>query len=227
MSNVDEQIGRIFEAIEGLEAKGRDTLVAVLSDNGGARSTHPDGNGPLRGFKAQVFEGGIRVPAIFRWPGRIPSNTANASVSTAMDVFPTLAEILGVDTAELHLDGESFLDVLETGRRKQRQRTLHWEYHSPNFQTPAPSGHYDIFAIRRGPWKLVLDHLNNGPTPALYHLDNDAGEQADLALRHPAQVAALLEQHRKWRLEVGRIAYAVDELSSTAATIGWSHPTTT
>jgi arylsulfatase A-like enzyme len=183
------------------------TLVVFTSDNGcspeakfdelAAHGHHP--SGPLRGHKADLFEGGLRIPLVARWPGQIPAGTKSEQLVCQSDLLATVAEMIGhALPAGAGEDSISFLDTLRTGQRGSRD---HLVSHSIN----------GSFAIRRGPWKLLLCADSGGwsaPRPGskqaaglpplqLYNLADDLGEQSNLAERHPEKVrelTALLEQ---------------------------------
>jgi arylsulfatase A-like enzyme len=193
---LDAAVGRILATLDA-EGMTRDTIVLFLSDNGGATresvrwwarwiQPHFDewasDNAPLRGGKSDVFEGGIRVPAVLWWPGRLNDGRSVAARVTAQDLLPTLAEALALPlegTRELH--GVSRWDVIADGA-----------------DTPAPDfvvGNISSFAYFRGPWKLVEA---TSPVPFakpsgtfLFNVDEDPGETRDLAQAHPEKVAEL------------------------------------
>ena len=149
------------------------------SDNGGnnVAGERLNSNGPLRGFKRELTEGGIRVPFIARWPARIPAGTTTDEIVAFWDVMPTLAEIADTETPA-DTDGVSFLDALQGGRIEQPHEYLYWDY-----------GHcrhrYDQ-AVRMGKWKGI--RLGRGTAVQLYDLDSDIGEQHDIGASHPAVV---------------------------------------
>lgn len=174
--------------MDQLKALGLDdnTLVMFSSDNG---TTHLEREvdfeffesvGPLRGLKGSLYEGGIRVPMIARWPGKIKPGTTTDHLSAFCDVLPTLAEVAGAAPPE-GIDGLSFLPTLLGQPEKQKQHEyLYWEF-------PAYGGQQ---AVRMGPWKAVRQNMlakaNRTPLRIeLYNLDNDIGEQQDLADARP------------------------------------------
>jgi arylsulfatase A-like enzyme len=141
-----------------------------------------DSNGPLRGVKREVYEGGIRVPMIVRWPGRIPAGRTSQTIWAFWDVMPTLEELVGL-TPSMAIDGISYLNDL-LGKKQNRQHDyFYWDY-----------GHVrDTYmqAVRSGKWKGVKRGVN-APIE-LYDLDNDIGETNDLAGSHPDIVLKLQE----------------------------------
>ena len=197
----DGAVGEILSALEQHELTGK-TLVVFTSDNGcspqakfdelAEHGHHP--SGPLRGHKADIFEGGHRVPFIVRWPGQVAAGKASSQLVCFTDVLATLAEIVGRPLPpEAGEDGISFLPVLRGGE----SRRDHLVSHSVN----------GTFAIRRGPWKLVLAADSGGwsaprpgskqaaglPPVQLYHLGDDLAEQNNLQHREPDQVKQLTE----------------------------------
>jgi arylsulfatase A-like enzyme len=191
ITRMDTGIGRILELLKrkGLE---RDTLVIFTSDNG----PHKEGGhspeffasrGGLRGVKRDLYEGGIRVPAVARWPGRVKPGTVSEVAWAFWDVLPTLAEAGGAAVPR-GIDGESFLRTLE-GRVQPPHTPFYWEFHEGGFQQ----------AVRVGDSKLVrqLPHMK----PELYDLFADPGETHDLADVQPALVERLTKVMRTSRVE--------------------------
>ena len=142
-------------------------------------------SGGLRGYKGDVYEGGIRVPTVARWTGRITPDTFSDHPASSWDLFPTLCELAGLEIPE-GLDGISFLPSL-TGRSQNAPKFLYWEKLQSEVSTQA---------VRRGPWKLVY---REGNPLELYRLDQTAGEATNLAHAFPEMVGALAaimrEQH--------------------------------
>lgn len=192
IEQMDAGIGRVLSAIDDLKAFER-TFVVFTSDNGpSAEPKHygPEGadfsNGPLRGFKFGVHEGGLRVPFIARWPGRLPAGAVRDGAGVTMDILPTLMEAAGIQPAPGHkIDGISLLPLLR-GEPFKRPESLHWE----NQQNAA---------VLDGDWKLVLRYWL--PRPLLYRLADDVGEQNDLAAMYPDRVAAMLVLHERWKAD--------------------------
>jgi len=191
---MDDAIGRVLAAID--DASIRDnTLVWFLSDNGGHL---PFGgrNTPLRGQKLEVYEGGIRVPAVVRWPaGGLEGGRRNDAPIAYVDILPTLARLLGVEhRLPAVLDGIDVLDVLG-GQGTAREREL-FSYQGPNLFTgqEGPEG----TALLRGPWKLVrigpniLEHPKTPGRIELFAIDTDPRETTNLAAEHPELVDEML-----------------------------------
>ena len=179
ITRMDRQIGEIMKLLKRLGLDER-TLVMFSSDNGTTylrQVDYPFFNslGNLRGFKGSVYEGGIRVPFIARWPGMIAPGTTSDHLSAFWDILPTLAELTGARIPE-HTDGLSLLPTL-LGRKNQRHHEyLYWEFR--------PRGQQ---AVRYGKWKGVrMDIINHPDAPiALYDLERDVGETTDVSAVHP------------------------------------------
>lgn len=180
---LDRDVGRIAALLDEL-GLADDTLIIFTSDNGGndIAAGKIDSNGPLRGFKRDLTEGGIRVPFIARWPGKIPAGTRTDELVAFWDVMPTLAELAGVEPPP-HSDGISFVDALLGGRIEQPHEYLYWDY-----------GHcrrrYDQ-AVRMGKWKGI--RWGRGSELELYDLEQDLAEQNNVAASH-ADVVRRIEQ---------------------------------
>lgn len=188
VEHLDAGIGRVLAALERL-GMANDTLVVFTSDNGPSaepNSYGPEGagisNGPLREYKFSTHEGGVRVPFLARWPGRIPAGAVRTEPGITMDLMPTFLEAAGV-AARPEMHGRSLLPLL-TGGTFTRPEALHWE-------------NQHNAAVRQGPWKLV--HQFWAKQPFLYRVDEDEGEQRDLAARHPDKVKDLLSLHEQWK----------------------------
>lgn len=185
---VDDSAGRIVKALDERNLSSN-TMVLFTSDNGGYL-TYQGGfhnissNGPLRGQKTDVFEGGHRVPAIARWPGRIRPAVSDQT-AMSFDLFPTFAELAGVNGEGV--DGVSLKPLL-LGNRPLPSRTLFWRMRGKK-------------AVRQGDWKLVW----NGPEKAqLFNLRQDLGETTDRGDAEPDLRARLLRELAGWEAEVSR-----------------------
>ena len=180
ISHLDEHVGRVMKLLDDLDLT-KNTLVIFSSDNGathdvgGVETEFFDSVGGLRGRKGSVYEGGLRVPMVARWPGRIAPGTTSDHISGFVDVLPTLMEVAG-EPALGDTDGVSFLPTL-LGRDNQAQHDhLIWEFH----------GYRGQQAIRMGKWKAVRQRLHKGNEAIeLYDLDADPEESVDLAASHP------------------------------------------
>lgn len=177
---LDNQVGEIMDKVEELGIADN-TLIVFTSDNGpheegGADPEYFDSNGPLKGVKRDLYEGGIRVPMIVSWPGKIASNTRTDHVSAFWDVFPTVSEIAGVDVPD-NLDGISFLPTLLGDDKQLNHEYLYWEFHERGGRQ----------AVRKGHWKAVKYNVLKDPEAPieLYNLMEDIGEENNVAAKHP------------------------------------------
>jgi len=200
LSAVDDGVGQITDQLKRLGIY-EDTIIFFQSDNGPSRESRNwmDGRGDpyygglpggLKGHKFSLFEGGIRVPGIFSWPGHIPAGQVIDEPCAAMDVFPTLLTIAGGDPSKYELDGLDISAVLMDGAKTPHEE-IYWEM---EMQT----------AIRRGNYKLVLDgQLIEGEPPQdpvfLSDLSVDPGETTNLAQQLPELTAELKEKALTWR----------------------------
>ena len=192
---LDDQVGEIVAKVFELGIEDN-TIIMFTSDNGphmegGADPDYFDSNGILKGYKRDLYEGGIRVPMIAWWPGRIKAGAQTDHVSAFWDVMPTIADIIGVQVPE-DIDGISFLPTL-TGSEQMAHDYMYWEFHERGGRQ----------AIRKGDWKLVQYDVNREPGKPfeLYDLAVDPGEENDLADRHPEIVAELSELIKNARTE--------------------------
>jgi arylsulfatase A-like enzyme len=176
----DRQIGEIFALLKELEIDDN-TIVFVCGDNGGARYFNHffDSNGPFRGRKGNLYEGGLRIPMIVRWPGRIKAGVVSDHLWYFADVMPTLAELAGVEPPD-NIDGISVIPTLlgkrAAGRRQKKHKYLYWEFRG---QT----------AVRMGDFKAVQPGKNK--PFELYDLSKDIGEQNNIADKHPDILAKM------------------------------------
>ncbi len=184
---MDQAVGRVLNE---LDAQGMrdDTLVLFFADNGGSVRGDLQGiasNGPLRGGKGMVYEGGINTVAAIAWPGQLQPGTSSAQVVTVYDVFPTLAQAAGLlPRATVQLDGMSLWEPLVAQRVVDR----------PGFVLGSRA-----LAVIDGPWKLVAGPRN--AEPELYRLETDPYETTDLAGQYPEKVAELMEWVETYRPE--------------------------
>ncbi len=182
ITRMDRDIGRIMALLKELGIDD-DTLVIFTSDNGAGRGSgyDPDffqSNGPLRGYKSDVYEGGIRVPGVARWPGNIKPGSVSDHPVTFWDFLPTATDIAGAQVPA-GLDGISFLPtLLGEDSRQRKHEFLYWE-----FATSRQSSQ----AVRMGDWKAV--RLTPTSPTELYDLSTDVGEKRNVAARHPDIIA--------------------------------------
>ena len=190
ITRMDRDIGRIMALLKDL-GLDENTVVFFSSDNGptfngGADSEFFKSAGLLRGLKCDLYEGGIRVPLIARWPGKIEASTTADHICAFWDVMPTLADITAAQTPD-DIDGISFLPTLSGNGSQKKHSYLYWEYCSRPSQ-----------ALRMGEWKGIRLNVykdSNGPIE-LYNLKNDIGEKHNVANRHP-EVVAKIEKYLK------------------------------
>jgi arylsulfatase len=189
VSYLDRDVGRIVDLINEL-GLAENTLILFTSDNGpthdrvgGADSDFFASSGPLRGRKGSVYEGGIRVPLIARWTGRIPAGRESDHVAAFWDMLPTLCKIAQVDVPE-NVDGISFAPTLFGNARQPEHEYLYWEF--PGYQVQQ--------AVRAGNWKAVRSGLNQRDSQfELYDLGADIGETRNVAPEHPDVIDRITE----------------------------------
>ena len=198
---IDRNVGELLDLLKELKIDER-TIVLFCSDNGAAKRFDGllDSSGPLRGCKRSMYEGGIRVPMIVRWPGKIKAGTVSEHVCYFADVMPTLAELAGASRyVPTGVDGLSFVPTL-TGRAIQKKHPfLYWEWHLYNWgkRKNVPSGLMQ--AVRMGDWKAVR-HQSNVPFE-LYDLSKDVAEKNNLAAERPDIVAKIEAYVQRDRVE--------------------------
>jgi arylsulfatase A-like enzyme len=196
VTRLDGYVGRIMALVSEL-GLDRDTIVFFASDNGGVSGEGHDvkrfrSNGPFRGEKTTLYEGGIRVPMIVRWPGRVAANTTSDVPWAFWDFLPTAAEIAGT-RAPGGLDGVSMLPTIlgskAAGQKQPPHQFMYWEHQTFNRQTSALRADAMIQAVRMGDWKAV--RLKPGAPLELYNLDKDVAETTNVAAAHPEIVAKI------------------------------------
>jgi arylsulfatase A-like enzyme len=218
LSHADEQIGRLLAGIRSLGLDSR-TLVILASDNGGAVTSLPT-NGPLRGYKRDVFEGGIRVPLIVRWTGTTPAGAVNDSLVLGIDFVPTLAEIASAPRPP-DLPGRSVLPALLGHAEPPRSGTWFWETSEALQWVEPPAGELNRYAVLRGDWKLVRQRERGAESAMLFDLASDPFEQVDLAAQHPERVQDLELAYRSWRMRESRPAATLTGLAGASASGPW------
>ena len=204
VEEVDWSVGRVLDTLRELKLAER-TLVVFTSDNGPWLVKGPDGGSalPLRGGKGSTWEGGVRVPTIAWWPGKIAPGSVCDAVAGTIDLLPTAVALAGGTVpAQPVIDGRD-LSPLLFGKTKESQREAHYYFAG-----------YNIQAVRQGPWKLAIaaqprsmgqntDPDASGNAPRLYNLDQEIGEQTNLAAKHPEVVAKLQSLAAKMTAEIG------------------------
>ncbi|MDT5271489.1 MAG: hypothetical protein QOH49_3675 [Acidobacteriota bacterium] len=180
VTRLDADVGKLLALLKELRID-EETFVLFTSDNGpqgkdegGYDQTLFDSNGPLRGLKRELYEGGIRVPLLVRWPGRVRAGTTSAYPVTLCDLMPTAAALAGARVSSA-TDGVSLQSLLLGGRAPRRE-SLYWEFHEGGFAQ----------AVRMGSWKAVRKGVDGAVE--LYDLKTDIGEMRNVAARHPALV---------------------------------------
>ncbi len=181
VQHLDRCIGRVLQAIEQ-RGKADNTLVVFTSDNGGERFSYM---WPFVGEKGDLNEGGLRVPALVRWPAQLPAGQERQTPCMSMDWLPTLLRAAGVTPApQLALDGCDLLPMLQ-GTDAGPERALFWRTR-------------DQGAVRMGPWKLLCD----GELRFLFHVLDDPREQANLKQREPERFAQLQAAYADWAAQM-------------------------
>lgn len=187
IESLDTCVGRLLAALKksGLE---RNTLVVFASDNGGVKEHY---NGGLRGTKMTVWEGGIRVPLLASWPGTIPAGVVSDTVCFTPDVAATFRSLAGVAGQAAACDGVNLLPFWTGQRKGNAHDALVWSIHveGPSGTVPTPEN-LALFAVRKGPWKVVRDRERK--TDALYNLEQDPTEAHDLSAEQPQIKAELV-----------------------------------
>ena len=199
LEELDNSVGKLLDKLDQLDIADN-TVIIFFSDNGGLERSAKQT--PLRSGKANLYEGGIRVPLIVRWPGQTrPGSTCSEPVSS-VDLFPTIAEMAGVLNATLpDVDGVSLVPDL-TQEGSLGERALFWHYPHYHSSSIGPCG-----AVRLGDYKLIewYDESIRGPSRRfeLYNLADDIGEQHNLAARLPGKTETLARMLADWRRRVG------------------------
>ena len=209
IEEIDWSMGRIFEELKRLQLE-KNTLVIFTSDNGPETQKNLGGNigdaAPLRGGKYSNWEGGVRVPAIMQWHGKIPKGVVSEEIATTMDLFPTFMKLAGGRLPEDRvIDGKDISPLM---------------FDQPGARSPHQSFYYysltKLQAVRAGRWKLVLPRQADSPhmlwlgkymdtveKPLLFDLEADIGEQHDLSAERPDVVTALMNEVERGRSELG------------------------
>jgi arylsulfatase A-like enzyme len=197
LAQMDRQIGRL---LDGLKARGleENTIVIFTSDNGALPTFDGERSSPYRGHKLALYEGGIRMPFIVRWPGKVPAGKVDTrSVLMAQDVFPTLCAIAGAALPREHtLDG---IDVSQAwrGRPLANRGAVFWEYgRNDEFFRFGPDRSPNL-AVRQGNWKLLVNA--DGSRTELYDLATDVKESKNLAAEKPNLAKQLTKLVMDWR----------------------------
>ncbi len=200
IETLDDAVGRLMTKVDSLGLTDR-TIFIFTSDNGGLHVLESPGtpgthNTPFRAGKGFVYEGGLRVPMIVRWPHVVTAGTTCETPVVNADLFPTLLEAAGIDAAMAigPVDGVSISKLLQV--EPLPERNFYWHFPHYSNQGNRPAG-----AIRHGEWKLI-EHFEDGSVE-LYNLAEDAGERNDCDSSEPDRAAELLGELRAWRTRVG------------------------
>ena len=200
VSTMDEKIGQVLSLIDRHGLK-EDTIIVFQSDHGHSTEVRTFGGGgsagPYRGAKFSLFEGGIRVPAIIRWPGKLPGNAVRDQLATSIDWFPTIADLCGIPLPLKPIDGKSLKPILISDEAGDAHAQFHWQ---------SGGGKQPQWAVREGPWKLIgnpfdtshATHVKLEETRFLIHLSDDPSESQNLAAQFPDKVKELEKAHFNW-----------------------------
>lgn len=200
---LDDQVGELYDKLKEL-GLDKNTMIIITSDNGphregGADPDYFDSNGSFRGYKRDLYEGGIRVPMIVWYPEKVKANTISNHVSAFWDVMPTLADLTDAETPD-NINGISFLPELLGKREQKKHEHLYWEFNERGGKV----------AILKGKWKFIL--LNSFDEHnrifELYNLDDDPGEQVNLAADYPQIVEEMYSSIDDLRVESEEFEFA-------------------
>jgi arylsulfatase A len=198
LETLDKSVGIIMEKLKELSLEN-DTIVIFYSDNG---QLGPKKGKPFRGSKGDLYEGGIRMPLIVKWPGTAKPGSICEDVVISTDFFPTFNEISGASPGVEDIDGVSLLPLLKDSNSRLNRKAIYWHFPHYHGSGLGPQG-----AIRRGRYKLIewFEKSIHGEKGAfeLYDLLDDAGEQKNLARTMPAVTAELHKELQVWRQQVG------------------------
>ena len=213
IQEIDWSAGEILKALKAHDLE-RDTLVIFTSDNGPWLSygNHAGTKRPLREGKGSVWEGGIREPAVARWPGKIPAGTVQTEPLMTIDILPTVAKLIGAELPKRPIDGKDVWPLFVGEKGAKSPQSAYWLYYGTN----------ELQAIRSGKWKLILPHTcrmieDRAPgmdgTPAgyrqvklqqtLYDLDADIGETTDVSEKYPDALKKMLAHAEAAQAELG------------------------
>ena len=204
ISTMDEMIGKLVSKIESLGLR-KDTIIIFQSDHGHSQEERTFGGGGsagiYRGAKFSLFEGGIRVPAIISWPGHLPEGESRDQLATAVDWFPTLANLAGIKRIDHRIDGKDITNLLMSSEARSPHDVFHWQ---------TGGGKNPPWAVRKGDWKLLGNPRDTSmkapitPTDKLFlaNLREDPTEMKNFAQQQPEVVTELLKLHEQWVIDV-------------------------
>jgi arylsulfatase B len=183
LGHMDDSMGKVMAALDKYHLR-ENTFILFLSDNGGPTDELTSSNAPLRGFKGDLWEGGLRVPFIISWPAKMPKGRVIDTPVISMDATATAMEIAGAVPKKAKLDGVSLLPLLQDNAPRELHEDLFWRVGKKN-------------ALRHGDWKIIR---NGGPWQ-LYDLKSDQSETRDLAPQHLDKVQELESTWERWSAE--------------------------
>ncbi len=202
VSTMDDMIGRVLDHLDE-QGLTEDTIIIFQADHGHSTEERTGGGGgnagPYRGAKFSLFEGGIRVPAIIRYPGVVPANAVRDQLVTGCDWYPTILELCGIEEPKHKIDGKSIASVIQSDEESPHD-IFHWQ-----------TGR-NQWAVRQGDWKLIgnpRDTSNQAEITKddqlfLVNLNEDISEMTNIAKKHPDKVNELKSLHEKWYAEVSK-----------------------
>jgi len=189
MSAMDDAVGKVLGKVRDM-GEEENTLVVFFSDNGGPTGQTTSRNDPLRGFKAQTLEGGIRVPFCMQWKDKIKPGTTYEHPIIQLDILPTVLHVAGAqpDAPQKPLDGVNLMPYLTGENKEPPHDVLYWRFGNQ-------------WAVRKGDFKLVASNPDGVNTPKLFNLKDDVGEKTDLSEKMPEKVKELQALWDKWSAE--------------------------
>jgi len=189
LSAMDDAVGAVLAKLREIEAE-KNTLIFFMSDNGGPTRQTTSSNAPLRGYKGQMFEGGIRVPFFVQWKGQVPSGKIYDHPVTSLDIYPTAVVAAGgMVPPDWKLDGVNLVPYLTGENAGQPHETLYWRMGANH-------------AIRHADWKLVVER--GEPRPRLFNLADDIGEKNDLSDKVPDKAKELDTLWQTWNAQLAQ-----------------------
>lgn len=203
VETVDDNVGRILDVLHTSNLADN-TIVIFTSDNGGIRAV--SSQNPLRAGKGSYYEGGIRVPYIVKWPGKVNPGTRSAYPIVNLDFFPTFQELLGIELHEKQVDGISLVPLFDGKKLPERPLYWHFPIYLQAYDQKKDDGRDPLFrtrpgsVVRLGDWKLHQYFEDNGLE--LYNLKEDLGEINNLTAKKPEKTKELLNLLQRWREEV-------------------------
>lgn len=205
IKSLDENVGRLMETVKDLEVE-EETIILFVSDNGHYRTENNIFSQPYRGVKGQTYEGGIRVPYIFKWKNHIPANTVSAEPVIHVDIYPTLLGLTNIKCPENNsLDGEDITPVLLNPVNKTRREALIWEYtnYTRYNKKKGTFASQWVNVIQMDGYKMT--EVVESATYILYDLNTDPYETKDIASASPEIVKKLKDKLEDWKKDVGYV----------------------